>query len=87
MYVNFRKQSKIKKNTTDKRRANCSQTTGERLASSVASHGDAPGADGGNTGFGGNIALGGGGNSGGGVSQPLRTAIHTIRISHQKKTV
>ena len=54
---------------------NCSQTTGERLASSVASHGrrgGAPGADGGNTGLGGNSvvggnsAVGGGGNSGGG---------------------
>ena len=72
-------------------------TSGELLSNdrravglSVASHGGgAPGADGGNTGLGGNSAVGGGGNSGGGgstggVSQPLRTALHTISISTPK---
>ena len=61
---NVKKTPKHNRLTSDE----CSQTTGERLASSVASHGgDALGADGGNTGLGGgNSAVGMGVNGGGG---------------------
>ena len=60
---------------TDQRRANCSQTTGERLALSVASHGGGGGAPGVRWGCTGCL-MGEGG-------QPLRTALHTISISLQ----